>query len=51
MSTLSSRSTGHSGLSLLNCGEHAFTEIQAFPLSHGPVEAISDLTHLNGKLA
>jgi hypothetical protein len=42
---------GHSGLSLLNCGEHVFTEIQAFPLPHAPVEGISELAHLYGELA
>ena len=50
MPTLSSRSTGHSGLSLLNCGEHAFAEIQALPLSHALAEGISELMHLNGEL-
>jgi hypothetical protein len=50
MSTLSSRSTGPSGLGLLNRGEHAFAEIQAFPLSPAPVEGISELAHLNGEL-
>jgi hypothetical protein len=40
---------GHSGLSLFNCGEHAFTEIQAFSV-HAAAEGISELTHLNGKL-
>jgi hypothetical protein len=41
----------HTGLSLLNRGEHAFTEIQAFPLSHAPAEGKTDLAHLNGELA
>jgi hypothetical protein len=42
---------GHSGLSLLNRGEQAFTENQAFPLPHAAVEGISELAHLNGELA
>ena len=42
---------GHSDLSLLNRGEHAFTEIQAFPLPHAAVEGKSELAHLNGELA
>jgi hypothetical protein len=42
---------GHSGLSLLHRGEHAFTEIQALPLPHAPVEGISKLAHQNGELA
>jgi hypothetical protein len=29
-------SAGHSGLGLLDRGEHVFTEIQAFPLRHAP---------------
>jgi hypothetical protein len=41
---------GHSGLSLLNRGEQAFTENQAFPLRHAAVEGISELAHLNGEL-
>jgi hypothetical protein len=44
-------SAGHSGLSLVNCAEHAFTEIQALPLSYAPVEGISELVHLKGELA
>ena len=44
-------SASHSGLSLLHRGEHAFTEIQTFPLSRAPVEGISKLAHLNGELA
>ncbi len=43
--------SGRSGLSLFNRGEHAFTEIQAFPLSHAPVEGKPELVHLNGELA
>jgi hypothetical protein len=42
--------SGRSGLSLCNRREHAFTEIQAFPLSHAPV-GISELAHLDGELA
>jgi hypothetical protein len=41
---------GHSGLSLLNRGEQAFTENQAFTLRHAAVEGISELAHLNGEL-
>ncbi len=44
-------SASHSGLSLFNHAEHAFTEIQACPLSHAPVEGISELAHLDGELA
>jgi hypothetical protein len=44
-------SAGHSGLSLLHRGEHAFTQIQACPLPHASVEGISKLAHLNGELA
>jgi hypothetical protein len=44
-------SAGYSGLSLLNRGEHAFTEIQAFPLHHAPTGGISKLAYLNGELA
>jgi len=44
-------SAGHSGLSLLNRGEHAFTEIQAVPLAHAPAEGITKLAYLNGELA
>jgi len=44
-------SASHSGLSLLNRGKYAFTEIQAFPLRHAAVEGISELAHLNGELA
>ena len=43
-------SAGYSGLSLLNRGEHAFTEIQAFPLHHAPIVGISKLAYLNGEL-
>jgi hypothetical protein len=42
-------SAGHSGLSLFNRGVHAFTELQAFPLPHTPVEGIPELAHLNGE--
>jgi hypothetical protein len=38
-------SAGHSGLSLLNRGEHALTEIQAFPLHLAPIGGISELVH------
>ena len=44
-------SASHSGLSLLNRGNDAFTEIQAFPLGHAAVEGLSELAHLNGELA
>jgi hypothetical protein len=44
-------SGSHSGLSLFNRGEHAFTEIQAFPLSHASVEGKPKLAHLDGELA
>ena len=44
-------SAGHSGLSLLNRGEHAFTEIRAFPLRHAPVEGISELAHGSRRIA
>ena len=44
-------SAGHSGLSLLNRGEHALTEIQAFPLYLAPAGGISELVHLDGELA
>jgi hypothetical protein len=44
-------SAGHSGLGLLNRGEHAFTEIQALPLAHALAEGISKLAYLNGELA
>jgi hypothetical protein len=44
-------SAGHSGLSLLNRGEHAFTQIQALPLHHAPIGGISELAHLDGELA
>jgi hypothetical protein len=40
----------HPRLSLLNCGQHPFTEIQAFSLPDAPVEGISELMHLNGEL-
>jgi hypothetical protein len=43
--------SGRSGLNLFSFDEHAFTEIQAFPLSHAPVEGKPDLAHLNGELA
>jgi len=43
--------TGHSGLSLVDCGEHAFTEIEAFPLHYDPVAGMSELAHLDGELA
>jgi hypothetical protein len=43
-------SAGHSGLSLVNRGKHAFTENQAFPLRHAAVEGIFELAHLNGEL-
>ncbi|MGO9386210.1 MAG: hypothetical protein ACLP4W_30150 [Mycobacterium sp.] len=42
--------SGHSGLGLFNCSEHAFTEVQASPLFHAP-EGKPDLAHLNGELA
>jgi hypothetical protein len=42
---------GHSGLSLFNRGEHAFTESQAFSLSHAPAEGKPELAHLNGESA
>ncbi|HZU49615.1 MAG TPA: hypothetical protein VFA16_20520 [Mycobacterium sp.] len=41
----------HSGLSLFYCGEHAFTEIEAFPLTDAPIQGEPDLTHLNGEFA
>jgi hypothetical protein len=41
----------HSGLSLFYRGEHAFTEIEAFPLTHTPIQRESDLAHLNGEIA
>jgi len=44
-------SAGHSGLSLLDRGEHAFTKIPAIPLRHAPVAGISELAHLSGELA
>jgi hypothetical protein len=44
-------SAGHSGLSLLNRGEHLFTEIPACPLAHALIGRISELAHLNGELA
>jgi hypothetical protein len=44
-------SADHSGLGLLNRGEHAFTEIQAFALPHAPAEGKPELVHLNGELA
>ena len=43
--------SGRSGLNLFSFDEHAFTEIQAFPLSHAPAEGKPDLAHLNGELA
>jgi hypothetical protein len=43
--------SGRSGLNLFSCDEHAFTEIQAFPLSHAPADGKPDLAHLNGELA
>jgi hypothetical protein len=44
-------SAGHSGLSLLNRGEHAFTEIHAFPLYHALIGGMSELAHLDRELA
>ena len=44
-------SAGHSGLSLPNRGEHAFTEIQAFVLPHAAAEGKPELARLNGELA
>jgi hypothetical protein len=35
---------------VFNRGEHAFTEIQAFPFADAPVEGKSDLAHLDGEL-
>ena len=44
-------SAGHSGLSLLNRGEHVFTEIQAFALPHAAAEGKPELVQLKGELA
>jgi hypothetical protein len=44
-------SASHSGLSLVNRGEHSFTEIQAFPRHHAPINGISELAQLDGDLA
>jgi hypothetical protein len=38
-------------LSPSHCGEHAFTELQAFPFPHASVEGKSQLAQLNGVLA
>jgi hypothetical protein len=43
-------SAGHSGLQL-HRGEHAFTELQAWPFPRAPVEGISKLAHVDSELA
>ena len=40
-----------SRLSSLNCGQHAITEVQAFPFAHAAVDGESDLPYLNSESA
>jgi hypothetical protein len=35
----------------LNCGQHAITEVQAFPFAHAAVDGESDLPYLNSESA